>query len=119
MKPQPSVSLRDRATVALRSRDPRGDWAPDWLRSCESLTQLCGTLILKLTVRFYSRLLSAECAECAECAAGALGTLSTQQSIHRYTSLSRGEPGGDRGRRYVAKDAGESNDKDDGEVAGG
>ena len=43
--------LRGRATVALRSRDPRGDWAPDWLRSCESLTQLCGTLILKLTVR--------------------------------------------------------------------
>ena len=42
--------LRGRATVALRSRDPRGDWAPDWLRSCESLTQLCGTLILKLTV---------------------------------------------------------------------
>ena len=57
MKPQQSVSLRDRATVALRCRDPRGDWAPDWLGSCESLTQLYGTLNLKLIV--HADLLSA------------------------------------------------------------
>ena len=32
---------------------PSRRWAPDWLRSCESLTQLCGTLILKLTVYYF------------------------------------------------------------------